>query len=283
MWHILLYYVPNIGDPAPNFSGKDVLTGQDWSLLDHQGKVVLIAFNGLPWCDPCRYEVPILQEIHNQLQETPCLNFEFVLVNSSGDDLDGLKTFLNINDISIPVIEDFSIMSELYDTTTVPTLIILDKNHKICAKIAGASPPPTETKNKINYALEECGLKCKPPVVAVNNNRDPDAVFSESIKIIIGIIEGGGGVIFPVGPVPPIDPLHTMDIDKRDILTALAISQISNQLTDIGAQRDLEIRSLKAAATAMKRLMKKAELRPTSVEKSWMPLPKPSHDCHDKS
>ena len=41
----VIYSMVNIGEPAPNFSGNGVLTGQDWSLSDHQGKVILIAFN----------------------------------------------------------------------------------------------------------------------------------------------------------------------------------------------------------------------------------------------
>ena len=185
---------------------------------------------------------------------------------------------MNDNNISIPFIEDNSIHN-LYDVTAVPTVFVLDKDHKICAEMVGAGPPADEVKDKIHHALKECGLNCRPEIGIVNHHRDPDAVFREAIRIIVGIIQGGGGFTFPGGPVPPIDPLRTMDKNKRDMLTALAISQLANKITDIGAQRDLEIRSLQSAQTAIKNLMKKAELKPTSLEKNWMPLPKDSREC----
>ena len=268
----------NIGDPAPNFSGNDIFTDQDWSLTNHQGKVVLIAFNGIPWCAPCRFEVPVIQELWDDLQGTSCFNYEFVLVNSSFGQLDEAKDFLSDNNISIPFIEDSSI-DNLYEVTGVPTVFILDKDHKICAKMVGASPPAQELKDKILNALKECGLNCRPEIGPVYDGPNPYVIFHEAAKIIVGIAEGGGGIIFPKGPVPPRDPLRVMNKNKRDLLTAFSINQLANQISDIGLQRDLELRSLKAMETSLKQLVKKAELKPAVHEKDWMPLPKDSHEC----
>jgi peroxiredoxin len=33
-----------IGDTAPDFSGNDVITGTPFTLSDHSGKVILLAF-----------------------------------------------------------------------------------------------------------------------------------------------------------------------------------------------------------------------------------------------
>jgi len=269
--------VVNVGDQAIQFSGKDVLTETDWSMSDHQGKIMLICFNGLPWCPPCRFEVPILQKLWNEVQVT-CSNVEFVIVNTDNGDFNGLEAFLNDNNISITVIEDPSILSS-YEITGVPTLVFLDKDHKVCAIKVGASPPESVLKSEIRNTLENCGLQC-------STQPDYYGHFRAVAQILFGVTNDGGGFIIKGGkliPVPPWDPLHTMDIDKRDALTALAISQLANLLTDIGAQRDLEIRSLKAADIAVKSLMKKAELKPASLEKNWMPLPRISHEHHEKS
>lgn len=36
----------NIGDPAPDFTAQDVMSGQTFKLSNHFGKVIFIAFVG---------------------------------------------------------------------------------------------------------------------------------------------------------------------------------------------------------------------------------------------
>src|SRR6266571_6387898 len=55
---------PGAGSPAPEFRLKD-LQGQDVSLNQYRGKVVLVNF-WATWCTPCRIEIPWLIELQEK-------------------------------------------------------------------------------------------------------------------------------------------------------------------------------------------------------------------------
>ncbi len=57
-------YAPEKDQQAPEFTLED-LSGQQVSLTDLQGKVVLLNF-WATWCSPCRIEMPALQSRHEQ-------------------------------------------------------------------------------------------------------------------------------------------------------------------------------------------------------------------------
>ncbi|HLZ50388.1 MAG TPA: TlpA disulfide reductase family protein [Candidatus Acidoferrum sp.] len=52
------------GEPAPELTLKD-LDGNDVSLSDYKGKVVLVNF-WATWCEPCRIEIPWLIEMQQK-------------------------------------------------------------------------------------------------------------------------------------------------------------------------------------------------------------------------
>jgi thiol-disulfide isomerase/thioredoxin len=65
-----------VGELAPDFTGT-TLDGQEITLSDQQGKVVLVNVFA-SWCGPCRVEAPHLVEVYNNLDQD---RVEFIGLN----------------------------------------------------------------------------------------------------------------------------------------------------------------------------------------------------------
>jgi len=52
---------PAVGTIAPDFSARNLLTGEKIPLSKQRGKVVILTF-WASWCGPCRRELPILEK-----------------------------------------------------------------------------------------------------------------------------------------------------------------------------------------------------------------------------
>ena len=134
----------DIGDQAPNFSGDDVQGGGTFSLSDHAGQVVVVAFNGISWCGPCRFEAPILQELWVEMEP---LGVQFVMI-SVGEDVAAFTAGLASFGITMPALWDAAIATA-YGVPLVPTLFILDRDLQVFQIHVGAGPPADELKESI--------------------------------------------------------------------------------------------------------------------------------------
>ena len=65
-----------VGQPAPSVEGK-LIGGEAYSLSAQKGKVVLINF-WASWCEPCREEMPQIQDF---LQKNKSKGFEVLAIN----------------------------------------------------------------------------------------------------------------------------------------------------------------------------------------------------------
>ena len=69
------------GKECPDFTAKDAITGQQFSLSDLRGKVVLIDF-WATWCGPCVRELPNVKRAYSKYKAR---GFEIVSVSLDTD------------------------------------------------------------------------------------------------------------------------------------------------------------------------------------------------------
>jgi len=122
------------GQAAPDFRFKDQ-SGQQFSLSDFRGKVVLINF-WFTTCSPCREEIPSLQSLLRQI-DTANLKLLALSVDDSWASVNG---FMRENGISIPVFADFDKqISSRYGTFKFPETYVVDKKGRVALKVIGAT------------------------------------------------------------------------------------------------------------------------------------------------
>ena len=118
--------------PAPEFEVQD-RAGQVHRLSDFRGKVVLINF-WATWCPPCLEEMPSMESLRKQMDETR-LQIMALSVDGSWEPVD---TFLQQNAFGFGIYSDFEQkVAELYGTHMVPETYIVDKQGVILCKVTG--------------------------------------------------------------------------------------------------------------------------------------------------
>ena len=124
------------GDEAPAFYLKN-LQGGDMFLRNFCGEklrqpwknktkyAVILSFFA-SWCEPCKREVPILEEVAEKYKDK---NLKIFLVNV-GEKKDVVKPFVEKQGYSLPVLLDvYKVVSEKkYNIKSLPRLIIIDPN-----------------------------------------------------------------------------------------------------------------------------------------------------------
>ncbi len=123
------------GAKAPSFTLRG-LDGRPISLDALKGKVVLIEF-WATWCPPCRASIPELEALYKEF-----LGKDFELIGISIDDPEAredVKRFVKEYNMPYPVAIDDGRVSKVYGVVSIPTLYILDRDHKIVKHYFGYS------------------------------------------------------------------------------------------------------------------------------------------------
>ncbi|RHW36053.1 thiol-disulfide oxidoreductase ResA [Neobacillus notoginsengisoli] len=111
---------------APNFNLK-TLDGNVLELKKLRGKAVLINF-WATWCEPCKKEMPDIQEAYNQYKDQ---NFEIIGVGFQESEI-SINNFIQNYHLSFPVVIDKSgEVINAYSVRFVPTSVFIDSEGTI--------------------------------------------------------------------------------------------------------------------------------------------------------
>ncbi len=110
------------------------LAGEVRNLYDHRNQVVLLTFFAT-WCPQCNSELPQLVGVQEKYQKR---NFTVVAVSIDQDERERVQQWVSEKQLNYPVLHDQTYSArESHDVSLIPTVLLLDKNMKLAAKVVG--------------------------------------------------------------------------------------------------------------------------------------------------
>ena len=136
---------PWIGKPAPEFHLSS-LDGQSVSLSDLKGRPVLINF-WATWCDPCRGEMPYLQQVYDEWQGKGLV----LLAINIGESPSQVAKFMQSQRLSLPVLLDGEgNIAVMYNVRAIPTTFFIDREGIIQDVKVGAFQSKAEIESSLS-------------------------------------------------------------------------------------------------------------------------------------
>jgi peroxiredoxin len=118
---------------AQNFILKD-LSGNEVSLEDYRGKVILINF-WATWCLPCRIEMPSMEKLYAKFNND---GFTILAIDML-EDADGVRAFKEEYKLNFPILLDSDgSVAQFYGVMSIPTTYIVDREGYIIGGAIGA-------------------------------------------------------------------------------------------------------------------------------------------------
>jgi peroxiredoxin len=130
---------------APDFTLKSI-TGEDITLSDYRGKVVLLDF-WATWCGPCMQSIPELVRLREKYKDKGLVVLGISVDTTAQADDGQLKKFMRTFSIKYPVMRDNGVVSRTYfgnSPAAIPTMHIINREGKIVKTIIGFSPGEVE-------------------------------------------------------------------------------------------------------------------------------------------
>lgn len=139
-----------VGSLMPEYSAMG-LDGSKFELETKKGKVVLLNL-WATWCGPCRFEIPELQLIHDRYAPK---GFEVIGVSVDESGVESVRDFVKEHEMTYPVVLDAEgKLANVFQTSVLPTSVVIDRNGKIVWKKFGAiMPDDQELKKAIESSL----------------------------------------------------------------------------------------------------------------------------------
>lgn len=125
---------------APEFHWRRA-DGTADSLSGHRGSLIMLNF-WATWCAPCKYEMPFVQELANDMKDS--LFVIGIAVDNQGDAFSTVRNYVQSNNLSYQfVVDSFYRLYEKYElfppTTPVPVSVFIDADGLIRYSVTGAA------------------------------------------------------------------------------------------------------------------------------------------------
>ena len=125
------------------------LQGQQWTLNQLRGKVVLVNF-WATWCPPCRKEMPDLDALYNRFKDQG-----LVVLAISDEEAGKVSPFVAQHKIIYPILLDPGRkVNELFQVNGIPKSFVYDRSGKLVAESMDM-----RTRNQFLAMLADAGLR----------------------------------------------------------------------------------------------------------------------------
>jgi peroxiredoxin len=122
------------GVEAPDFNAVNLVTGDSVTLADYRGEVVLLNL-WATWCGPCRWEMPSMERLYQELGPAGLKIVAVSVDQVSGDEV---MEFANELELTFDILHDRGGQIEIdYQVTGLPETVIIDRQGVIVHKAIG--------------------------------------------------------------------------------------------------------------------------------------------------
>ena len=122
------------GVEAPDFNALNLVTGDSVTLADYRGEVVLLNL-WATWCSPCRWEMPSMERLYQELGPAGLKIVAVSVDQVSGDEV---MEFANELELTFDILHDRGGQIEIdYQVTGLPETVIIDRQGVIVHKAIG--------------------------------------------------------------------------------------------------------------------------------------------------
>ncbi|MGB7604627.1 MAG: redoxin domain-containing protein [Lutisporaceae bacterium] len=110
------------------------LTGKEVLLSNYKGKNIYVNF-WASWCDPCKYEMPFLEQLYKERKDTDLV----ILTVNLQESKSVVDKFMADNKYTFPVLLDKDgEAANTYGIQSIPLSILIDKDFKIVSAHEGS-------------------------------------------------------------------------------------------------------------------------------------------------
>ena len=141
-----------IGEKAPGFKLKDVMTGKSVSLADFQGKKIVMLEFWATWCDICKREMPNLVTLQGSWRDKGFEILSVVLPSGNVDDIRKIAREKKLN-YAVLLDADLSVATKAYGLAgPIPLKVVIDYKGVVRYSHVGDYPPG---EDELPFVIED--------------------------------------------------------------------------------------------------------------------------------